>query len=42
MFNALNHVNLSGPSTGINGATFGEINGAGGMRVVQLNGRLTW
>jgi len=42
MFNALNHVNLSGPSTGLNGATFGEINGAGGMRVVQLNGRLQW
>jgi len=42
MFNALNHVNLSGPSTGINGATFGEINGAGGMRVVQFNGRFTW
>jgi hypothetical protein len=42
MFNATNHVNLSGPSTGINGATFGEINGAGGMRVVQLNGRVQW
>jgi outer membrane receptor protein involved in Fe transport len=42
MFNALNHVNLSGPSTGINGATFGEINGAGSMRVIQLNGRIQW
>jgi len=42
MFNALNKVNLSGPSTGINGATFGEINGAGGMRVIHLNGRLRW
>jgi hypothetical protein len=42
MFNALNKVNLSGPSTGINGATFGEINGAGGMRVIQMNGRLRW
>jgi outer membrane receptor protein involved in Fe transport len=42
MFNALNHVNLSGPSTGLNGATFGEINGAGGMRVVQFNGRVQW
>src|SRR5262249_301571 len=39
MFNATNHVNLSGPSTGLNGATFGEINGAGSMRVVQFNGR---
>ena len=42
MFNALNHVNLSGPATGINSATFGEINGAGGMRVIQLNGRIRW
>ncbi len=42
MFNAFNHVNLGGPSTGMNSATFGQINGAGGMRVVQLNGRLTW
>jgi outer membrane receptor protein involved in Fe transport len=41
-FNALNHVNYSGPSTSITSATFGEISGAGGMRVVQLNGRLTW
>ena len=42
MFNALNHVNLNGPSTGLNGATFGEINGAGAMRVVQINGRVQW
>jgi len=42
MFNALNHVNLSDPSTGLNGATFGEISGAGGMRVIQFNGRLRW
>jgi hypothetical protein len=42
MFNALNHVNLNGPSTGLNGATFGEINGAGGMRVIQFNGRVQW
>jgi len=42
MFNFLNHVNYSGPSSGIDGATFGEINGAGGMRVVQLNARLSW
>jgi hypothetical protein len=42
MFNALNKVNLSGPSTGLNGATFGEINGAGSMRVIQFNGRLRW
>ncbi len=42
MFNLLNHVNYGGPSSGIDGATFGEINGAGGMRVVQLNARLVW
>ena len=42
MFNAVNHVNLSNPSTGLNGATFGEINSAGSMRVVQLNSRLQW
>lgn len=42
MFNFLNHVNYGGPSSGIDGATFGEINGAGGMRVVQLNARLSW
>jgi outer membrane receptor protein involved in Fe transport len=42
MFNLLNHVNLNNPSTGANGATFGEINGAGAMRVIQLNSRLQW
>ena len=42
MFNFLNHVNYGGPSSGIDGDTFGEINGAGGMRVVQLNARLSW
>ncbi len=42
MFNFLNHVNYGGPSTGIDGATFGEINGAGGMRLVQLNAKLSW
>jgi len=42
MFNATNHVNLSDPSTGLNGATFGEISGAGSMRVIQFNGRLRW
>ncbi len=41
-FNLLNHVNYGGPSTNRSGATFGEINGAGGMRVVQLNARLSW
>ncbi len=42
MFNVLNHVNYSDPGGGVNSATFGEINGAGGMRVIQLNGRITW
>jgi hypothetical protein len=42
MFNFLNHVNYSDPSSGLNSATFGEINGAGGMRVIQLNGRISW
>jgi hypothetical protein len=42
MFNLLNHVNLNNPSTGANGATFGEINGAGAMRVIQLNSRVQW
>ncbi|MBM3736250.1 MAG: TonB-dependent receptor [Acidobacteria bacterium] len=42
MFNALNHVNYGGPTTDVTSATFGEINGAGGMRVVQFNGRFTW
>jgi len=42
LFNALNHVNYGGPSSDITSATFGEINGAGGMRVAQLNARFTW
>jgi hypothetical protein len=42
MFNSLNHVNYGSPSTGLNGATFGEISGAGGMRVMQLNAKLNW
>ncbi|MGH9627525.1 MAG: TonB-dependent receptor domain-containing protein, partial [Bryobacteraceae bacterium] len=42
MFNATNHVNYNGPSSNLNSATFGEINGAGGMRVVQLNAKLRW
>jgi hypothetical protein len=42
MFNATNHVNYNGPTTDTNSATFGEINGVGGMRVVQFNSRFTW
>lgn len=41
-FNFLNHVNYGGPNGNINSPTFGEINSAGGMRVIQLNARLTW
>jgi hypothetical protein len=42
MFNATNRVNYSNPSTNANAATFGEISGAGAMRVIQLNAKLRW
>lgn len=42
MFNTLNHVNYGSPNTDVTSASFGEINSAGGMRVVQFNARLTW
>lgn len=42
MFNATNHVNYSGPNGNLSSATFGEITGAGGMRVIQLNAKLSW
>lgn len=42
MFNATNHVNYNSPATNLDSATFGEINGVGGMRVVQLNAKLRW
>lgn len=42
MFNFLNHVNYSGPNSDVSSASFGEINGAGGMRVIQLNARFSW
>ncbi len=42
MFNALNQINYGGPSNSINSPSFGEINGAGGTRVIQLNARLTF
>lgn len=41
-FNAINRVNYGGPSTGADSPTFGQIGGAGGMRTVQLNARLTF
>jgi hypothetical protein len=42
LFNAFNHVNYNAPATGINSATFGEISGVGGMRVIQLNAKLSF
>ncbi len=42
MFNFLNHINYGGPSDSINSLSFGEINGAGGTRVIQLNARLSF
>jgi hypothetical protein len=42
MFNSLNHVNYNGPNANLSSATFGEISGAGGMRVIQLNAKLSW
>jgi hypothetical protein len=46
-FGFLNHLNYAGPSTNRNADTFGEINSlqpgtASGIRVVQLNARLSW
>jgi hypothetical protein len=40
MFNVLNHVNLGGPNGLINNSQFGRINGAGGMRSMQMGLRL--
>lgn len=40
MFNATNHVNYNGPDANLSSATFGQINGAGGMRVIQLNAKV--
>lgn len=42
MFNSLNHVNYNGPNANLSSATFGEISGSGGMRVIQLNAKLSW
>lgn len=39
MFNALNHVNLGGPTTSIDSGQFGRITGAGGMRSMQMAAR---
>jgi hypothetical protein len=42
LFNAFNHTNLSGLVTNLNNRFFGELQGTGGARQVQLNARLTW
>jgi hypothetical protein len=42
LFNSLNHVNYGSPATDVTSPTFGEINSAGAMRVVQINARLAW
>jgi len=42
IFNALNKVNLSGITTSINSATFGQARTTRGQRVIQLNGRLSF
>ena len=36
IFNVINHVNLDAPSTALNSATFGTIQGAGDPRIMQL------
>ncbi len=41
-FNFLNHTNLSGLVTSINNRFFGELQGTGGARQIQLNARLNW
>jgi hypothetical protein len=42
MFNAFNHTNFSGVSTGINAGNFGRFTSTRGARVVQFNARLTF
>jgi hypothetical protein len=41
-FNFFNHTNLSGLVTNLNNRFFGELQGTGGARLVQLNGRLSF
>lgn len=42
MFNFFNHTNLTGLVTNLNNRFFGELQGTGGARQVQLNARLSW
>ena len=39
-FNAFNTVNWSNPNTNIQTTNFGRITGAGGMRRIELGGKL--
>src|SRR5581483_6479789 len=39
-FNIMNHANWNGPSSAINSATFGQITGFGGPRLIQLSAKL--
>ena len=39
-FNIMNHANWNGPSAAVNSATFGEITGFGGPRLIQLSTKL--
>lgn len=41
-FNFFNHTNLSGLVTNVNNRFFGELQGTGGARLMQLNARLTF
>jgi hypothetical protein len=41
-FNFFNHTNLNGLVTSINNRFFGELQGTGGARQVQLNARVSW
>ncbi len=42
VFNALNRKNYDNPELRVNNADFGRITGAGGARVLQFGGRLTF
>jgi hypothetical protein len=42
MFNSLNHTNFSGIVTNRRSATFGQLTGTRGARLMQVNLRLTF
>ena len=39
-FNIMNHANWNGPSAAVNSATFGQVTGFGGPRLIQLSTKL--